>query len=56
VVLRFKGQIISEEHFCVLNSSKKPTKDFCPSRLEQKLKLSSLVFGRIEDKKKSFRD
>ena len=25
-----KGQIISEENFCVFNSSKKRTKIFCP--------------------------
>ena len=29
----FKGPIISGENFCVFNSSKKRTKNFCPSRL-----------------------
>ena len=28
-----KGQLISKGHFCVLNSSKKQTENFCPSRL-----------------------
>ena len=49
-----KGQLISEGHLGIFNSSKKRTKNFNPSRLGQKLKFSSLVFGRIEDTKESF--
>ena len=49
-----KGQIISEENFCVFNSSKKRTKNFCPSRLGQKFEFSSLFFGRVEDTKFPF--
>ena len=52
----FKGPIISGENFCVFNSSKKRTKNFCPSRLGQKFEFSSSFFGRIEDTKISFRD
>ena len=49
-----KGQLISKGLF--LNSPKKRTKNFCPSRLGQKLIFSSSFFGRIEDTKISFRD
>ena len=51
-----KGQLISKGLFVFFNSSKKRTKNFCPSRLGQKLTLSSSFFGRIEDTKISFRD
>ena len=47
-----KGQLISKGLFCVFNSFKKRTKNFCPSRLGQKLKFSSCFFGRIEETKK----
>ena len=50
-----KGQLISQGLFVFLNSSKKRTKTFWPSRLGQKLIVSSF-FGRIEDTKISFRD
>ena len=50
-----KGQLISKGLF-VFNSSKKRTKNFCPSRLGQKLKISSSFFGRMEDTQISFRD
>ena len=40
--------------FSNFNSPKKPTKHCCPSRLGQKLTLSSSFFGRIEDSKISF--
>ena len=49
-----KGQLISKGLFCVFNSSKKRTKNFCPSRLGQKFKFSRMFFGRIEDTKKTF--
>ena len=49
-----KGQLISKGNFGVFNSSKKRTKKFCPSKLGQKLKVSGLFFGRIEDIKISF--
>ena len=52
----FKGQLISKCLFGIFNSSKKRTKNFCPSRLGQKLKFSSSFFGRIEDTKMSFRN
>ena len=50
-----KGQLISKCLFCVLNSSKKRTKTV---RLEvrQKLDFLCLLFGRIEDTKKTFRN
>ena len=51
-----KGQMISEENFCVFNSSKKRTKNFGPRRLGQKFEFSRLFLGRIEDTKTSFRD
>ena len=51
-----KGQIISKGLFCFFNSSKKRTKNFCPSRLGQKLEFSSSFFGRIENTKMSFRN
>jgi hypothetical protein len=49
-----KGQVISKGLFDFFNSSKKRTKNFCPSSLGQKPKLSSSFFGRIEDTKISF--
>ena len=52
----FKGQLISKGLFGFFNSPKKRTKNFCSSRLGQKLTFSSLFFGRIEDTKISFRD
>ena len=51
-----KGQLISKRLFGFFNSPKKRTKNFCPSRLGQKLTFSSSFFGRIEDTKISFRD
>ena len=51
-----KGQLISKGFFGFFNSPKKRTKNFCPSRLGQKLTFSSSFFGRIEDTKISFRD
>ena len=42
--------------FGVFNSSNKRTKNFCPSRLGQKLKFLGSFFGRIEDTKMSFRN
>ena len=48
-----KGQFISKGHFGFFNSPKKRTKNFCPSRLGQKLKISRF-FGRMEDTKISF--
>ena len=38
------------------NSPKKRAKNFCPSRLGQKLTFSSSLFGGIEETKISFRD
>ena len=51
-----KGHLISKRLFVFFNSPKKWTKNFCPSRLGQKLTFSSSIFGRIEDIKISFRD
>ena len=51
-----KGQLILKGLFCVFNSSKKRTKNFYPSKLGQKFKFSSSLFGRIEDTKKTFRN
>ena len=51
-----KGQLISKGLFGFFNSPKKRTKNFCSSRLGQKLTFSSSFFGRIEDTKISFRD
>ena len=51
-----KGQLISKGLFGFFNSPKKRPKNFCPSRLGQKLTFSSSFFGRIEDTKISFRD
>ena len=42
------GQIISKGNFGLFNSSKKRTKNVCPSRLGQKFKFSSSFFGRID--------
>ena len=41
-----KGQLILKGLFCVFNSYKKVTKNFCPSWVGQKLKFSRLFFGR----------
>ena len=49
-----KGQLISKGIFGFFNSPKNRTKNFCPSRLGQKLIFSSLFFGRIGDTKISF--
>ena len=54
--VNLKGQLISKGLFCVFNSSKKRTKNVCPSRLGQKFKFSSSFFGRIEDTQKTFRN
>ena len=43
-----KGQLISKGLFDFFNSSKKWTKNCCPSRLGQKSTFSSSFFGRIE--------
>ena len=51
-----KDQLILKGLFGVFNSSKKRMKNFCPSSLGQKSKLSSSFFGRIEDTKESFRN
>ena len=51
-----KGQFISKGLLGFFNSPKKRTKNFCPSRLGQKLTFSSSFSGRIEDTKISFRD
>jgi hypothetical protein len=51
-----KGQLISIGLFGFFNSSEKQNKKFCPTRLGQKLKFSSSLFGRIEDTKIFFRD
>ena len=44
-----KGQIISKGLFGVFNTSKKRTKNFCPSRLGQKIEFSSSFFERIDE-------
>jgi hypothetical protein len=49
-----KGQIISEANFHILNSSKKRTKNFCPSSWGKILQIFRLFFGRIEAKKNIF--
>ena len=51
-----KGQLISKGLFGFFNSPKRRTKNFCPSRLGQKLAFSSSFFERIEDTRISFRD
>ena len=51
-----KGQLISKGLLSSFNSSKKRRKNFCPSRLGQKLNISSSFFGRIEVTKISLRD
>ena len=51
-----KCQLISKALFVFFNSPKKQMKNFCPSRLGEKLKFSSLFFGRIEETKIIFRD
>ena len=51
-----KGQLILKGLFGFFNSLKKWTKNFCLSRLGQKLTFSSSFFGRIEGIKISFRD
>ena len=56
VVVVFSSQLISNENSGFFNSSKKRTKNLCPSRLGQKFEFSSSFFGRIEDTKKTFRD
>ena len=56
LTLFIKGQLILKGLFGFFNSPKKRTKNFCPSRLGQKLTFSSSFFGRIEDTKVSFRD
>ena len=48
--------LLSKGHFGFFNSPKKRTKNFCPSRLGQKLTFLSSFFGRIEDTKISFWD
>ena len=54
--LPFKSQLISKELFVFFNSPKKRTKNFCPSRLGQKLTFSTSFFGGIADTRFSFRD
>ena len=44
-----KGQLRSKGLLGFFNSSKKQTKNFCPSRLGPKLKFSSSSIERIED-------
>ena len=51
-----KGQVNLERTFFFFNSSKKRTKNFCPSRLGQKYEFSSSFFGRIGGTKKTFRN
>ena len=53
---KIKGQLISKGNSGFFNSPKKQTKNFCHSRLGQKLTFSSSFLGRIEDTKISFRD
>ena len=50
------GQLILKGLLGFFNSSKKRMKNFCPSRLGQNLKVSSSLFGGIEDTKKTFRN
>ena len=45
-----KGQIISEANYLFLNSSKKRTKNFCPSSWGNILEKFRSFFGRIENK------
>ena len=45
-----KGQIISEINLLVLNSSKKRTKNFCPSSQGRIWQIFRSFFGRIENK------
>ena len=45
-----------ERIFCVFNSSQNEQKKFCPSRLGQKSRFSSLFSGRIEETKYTFRN
>ena len=51
-----KDQLILKGLFGFFNSPKKRTKNFCPSRLGQKLTFSISFFGRIKDIKIAFRD
>jgi hypothetical protein len=51
-----KGRLILKGLFGFFTSPKKRVKSFCPTRLGQKLKFSSSLFGRIEDTKISFLD
>ena len=52
--ISLKSQLILRGFFGSLNSPKKQTKNFFPSKLEQKLTFSSYFLGRIEDTKISF--
>ena len=49
-----KGQIMSKGHFGVFNSSKKRTKNFCPSRLGQEFKFSSSFLEELKTPKFPF--
>jgi hypothetical protein len=49
-----KGQLISKALFSFFNSSKKQTKNFCPSRLGQKLRFSSLFLEELKTPKFPF--
>jgi hypothetical protein len=49
-----KGQLISKGLFVFFNSPKKRTKNFCPSRLGQKLTFSSSFLGELKTLKFPF--
>ena len=51
-----KRSVNFEMPFRFFNSSKNRTKDFCPSRIGQKLQFSSLFFERIEETKRTFQN
>ena len=54
ILALIKGQLISKGHFGFFNSPKKRTKNFCPSRLVQKLTFSSLILGKLKTLKFPF--
>jgi hypothetical protein len=49
-----KGQFILKGNFGFFNSSKKRTKNFCPSRLGQKFEFSSSFIEELKTPKRRF--
>ena len=53
-IVNYKSQLISKGLFSFFNSPKKRTKNYCPSRLGQKLTFSSSFLGELKTLKFPF--